>query len=284
MPLIGCAQLTWKGVPEGEVLAQIASAGYAGAPARVAGRSAQETLAAFREHGLQPAPGYFSASFWRTDQRERIVADARAAAAVSRELGLTELFVAAGGEYTAGSGRTRREVAGHVRPEDGLTDAEFDVFAETLDAVGDATAQEGVAACFHNHVGTVIETGAEFERLLAATDPTRVFLGLDTGHLAWGGTDAAAFTGAHADRTRAVHLKDIDEDVRKRGAAAEWDYPTFVDNGIFVELGAGCVDLATVTARLAGLNWFIVETDVTQKPTALESAQVSRAHLRTLGL
>jgi len=31
-------------------------------------------------------------------------------------------------------------------------------------------------------------------------------------------------------------------------------------------------------------GWLIVETDVTQKPTARESVTVSRAYLRTLGL
>ncbi|HVX43660.1 MAG TPA: sugar phosphate isomerase/epimerase [Mycobacteriales bacterium] len=281
-PLIACAQLTWKGVAEDTVLAEISSAGYDGAPAKY-DRAAAETAAVFQRHGLKPAPGYYGASFWKAEEREQIVAGARRAAKVMRELGCDQLFVAASGEYIGAGGRTRRQVAGHVGAEDALTDAEFSTFAETLNAVGAATLAEGVSSCFHNHVGTVIETAAEFERLLAATDPNTVFLGPDTGHLAWGGADAAAFCTAHADRIRAVHLKDIDEDVRRRGAAEEWDYRTFVEHGIFAELGEGSVDLPTVLATVAGLDWVIVETDVTQQPTALQSATISRNHLRSLG-
>ena len=49
----------------------------------------------------------------------------------------------------------------------------------------------------------------------------------------------------------------------------------------------GCVDFSTVFEILgnAGFQgWLIVETDVTQLPTALESAIVGRKYLRGLGL
>ncbi len=37
--------------------------------------------------------------------------------------------------------------------------------------------------------------------------------------------------------------------------------------------------------RQAGFEgWIVVETDVTQKPTALESATISRNHLKSIGL
>jgi inosose dehydratase len=281
-PPIACAQLTWKGIAEDTVLAEIGSAGYDGAVAKY-DRPAADTATIFARHGLKPAPGYYGATFWKPEEREQIVAGACRAAVVMRELGCAQLFVAASGEYVGAGGRTRRQVAGHVGTEDGLTDAEFAKFAETLNAVGAATLAEGVSTCFHNHVGTVIETAAEFDRLLAATDPGTVFLGPDTGHLTWGGADAAAFCAKHADRIRAVHLKDIDEGVRRRGVAGEWDYRTFVEHGIFAELGAGSVDLPAVLAIVAGLDWVIVETDVTQQPTALQSATISRDHLRSLG-
>jgi inosose dehydratase len=52
-------------------------------------------------------------------------------------------------------------------------------------------------------------------------------------------------------------------------------------------LGRGFVDFPAVFAILDQANfggWLIVETDVTQQPTALESAQISRDYLRGLGL
>lgn len=287
---IGCGQVTWKpGVPEEQVLSDIAAAGYEAAMPRASlPRSAEDTLAVYREHGLVAAPPYFGAPFWDRDQHDDVVARARDAARLAQGLGCTELYVAPGGGYYKGvAGRTRRQVAGHVSPEDGLGEEQWKTLVDTLNEVGAMTQELGVAACFHNHVGTVIETGEEMERLMAETDPALVLLGPDTGHLQWGGCDPVSFFRRHAGRVRTAHLKDISEEVRRRGVAEGWDYGRFSESGIFRELGDGDVDHAAIidVLRSAGFKgWLIVETDVTQLPTARESAAVSRAYLRTLGL
>ena len=295
---IGCGQITWirfgpKGAewlaPEEEVLQQIADAGYAGAPAGPEEqRTTAETLAMFARHGLKPAPGYYGTAFWDKSRQAEFVERAKRHAAFAREAGCDTLYVAPGGfDYVTRSGLTRRETAGHVRPEDSLTDAEYAVFADSLNKVGAATLAEGVYSCFHNHVGTVIETRAETDRLLAMTDPKLVFLGPDTGHMQWAGDDAVAFCRDYAARIKTMHLKDISEAVRAQGAAAKWDYGTFTDHGIFAELGEGCIDFGAIIADLRAVGfdgWLITETDVTQKATPLESVTISRNYLRQFGL
>jgi inosose dehydratase len=296
--LIGCGQITWirftpngaeRLAPEEQVLAEIAQAGYDGAPASPdQNHSTQETLALYARHGLKPAPGYIGTAFWNKERREEILERVRRHAAFSRAAGSTELYVAPGGfDYMTRSGQTRNKLAGHVRPEDSLTDEEFQIFAETLNLVGEITLAEGVRSCFHNHVGTVIETRAEVDRLLALTNPDLVFLGPDTGHLAWAGADPVAFCRDYAKRIKTLHLKDISAAVRDQGHDAAWDYSTFTQQGIFVELGEGCVDFPAIFSILRAVDfsgWLIVETDVTQKPTPLDSVTVSRAYLRGLGL
>ncbi len=288
--LIGCGQITWRNVPEAQVLAEIAQAGYAGAPAGPhGGRSAQETLEQFAQHGLKPAPGYLGADFWNKGEEAQILERARAYARFAQAVGCTELYVAPGGfnSYVTRRGLTRMQVAGHVGPEDAMTDAEYEQFAQVLNQVGEITLNEGVYSCFHNHVGSVIETREEIDRLLAMVDPNLIFLGPDTGHLAWGGVDVVAFCRDYADRIKTMHIKDINPHVLEEGRRQEWDYMTFVQHGIFTELGQGFVDFPAVFQILedAGFQgWLIVETDVSQLPTPLESAQVSRAYLRSLGL
>lgn len=296
--LVGCGQITWKQftaqgptwlAPEEQVLAEIAQAGYAGALANSEGdRTAHQTAALYARYGLRPAPGYIGTAFWDRARRDEILERIRRQALFSRELGLTELYVAPGGfDYMTRGGQTRRATAGHVRHEDSLTDDEFAVFGETLNMAGEITLAEGVRSCFHNHVGTVIETREEIDRLLALTDPNLVFLGPDTGHLAWAGADPVAFCRDYATRIKTLHLKDIDANVRDRGRAVGWDYGTFEQHGIFVELGEGCVDFPAIFAILREVDfsgWLIVETDVTQKPTALASVTASRAYLRGLGV
>ena len=67
--------------------------------------------------------------------------------------------------------------------------------------------------------------------------------------------------------------------------AAEWDYGKFSDAGIYTELGEGCINYPALFELLdqAGFDgWVIVETDVTQLATPLESAVVSRNYLKKI--
>src|SRR5438034_3254334 len=287
--LVGCGQITWirfmsSGAewlaPEEQVLSEIAQAGYDGAPAGPGrDRSAQETIELYARYELRPAPGYIGTAFWNKQRRDEILERVRRHASFSRAVGSTELYVAPGGfDYVTRSGRRRYELAGHVRPEDSLTDEEFQIFAETLNLAGAITLAEGVRSCFHNHVGTVIETREEVDRLLMLVDPALVFLGPDTGHLAWAGADPVAFCRDYAAQIKTIHVKDVDVAVRDRGRAQEWDYGTFTDNGIFAELGEGSVDFPAIFAILRAVDfsgWLIVETDVTPKPHARGSVTVS---------
>src|SRR4051812_47920761 len=95
---IGCGQLTWKDMSEIQVLAEIAIAGYDGAPASpLPGESSTETLTRFESVNLSPAPGYLSGAFWREDQETELLARAKEHALFSQEMGCTELYIAAGG-------------------------------------------------------------------------------------------------------------------------------------------------------------------------------------------
>jgi inosose dehydratase len=285
---IGCGQLTWKNMDEAQVLAEIARAGYDGAPAGPRrGETTAATLARFEEAGLKPAPGYLGAEFWRADQEAEILALAEQYADFAQAAGCTELYVAArGGDYVTARGLTRRQIAGHVQPADSLTDDEYRQFTKVLNRVGAITLARGVSACFHNHVGTVIETKVEIDRLWDTVDHSKVFMGPDTGHLAWGGVDVARFCREYASAIKTMHLKDIDPNVLAEGREKNWDYQTFSDQGIFTELGQGFVDFPAVFNTLKKVNfqgWLIVETDVTQQATPLLSAQISRDYLTSLG-
>lgn len=295
---VGCGQITWMkftqagaewSAPEAQVLSEIAQAGYDGAPAGLrAGRSAPETMALYAEYGLKPAPGYFSAEFWEGDQQAEILEQATQLARFMHEVGCTELYVAASGfNFVTPSGKSRRQTAGHVSPDDRLSEAQYHQFAEALNRVGQVTLNEGVRSCFHNHVGTVIETREEVDRLFALVDQDVVFMGPDTGHLAWGGADVVEFCRDYAGSIKTMHLKDINPEVMQVGRQQDWDYNTFSANGIFAELGEGFIDFPAVMQILqaAGFQgWLITETDVTQKATPLESVTISREYLKNLGI
>jgi sugar phosphate isomerase/epimerase len=77
-------------------------------------------------------------------------------------------------------------------------------------AAGAACAAAGVRLCLHPHQHSAIETAAQTDAVLAATDPGQVWVCIDTGHLLAAGDDPAVVAAAWAPRLAAVHLKDID--------------------------------------------------------------------------
>jgi inosose dehydratase len=294
---IACGTITWieftpEGVrmraPEEQIMSEVQQAGYEGVPVGPRGRSAEETLAFLDQYGLKPAPGYLGADWWDTEQEESILERARTLAKFMHDVGCTELYVAAGGfdQYVTHRGKTRRQIAANVKPGDAMTDAEFEQFAKVLNKAGKITMEEGVLSSFHNHVGSTIETREEIDRLFGMIDRKVVFQGPDIGHLAWAGVDVTQFCRDYAKDIKTVHIKDINPDVLKEGVEKEWTYGEFSQAGIFAELGEGMVDFPAMFDILTGAGfegWIVVETDVTQKPTALESATISRNYLRSIG-
>jgi len=286
---IGCGQLTWTNVKDDTVMREIASAGYDGAPGPLSlHRPANDVVSWFGDYGLKPAPPYYSAVWWDPAEKQAILGAAASIATYVRDLGCAELYVAADGvKHVTVSGKTRRELAGQVSAADAMTVEHFAQFAMVLGAFADLTLAEGVTSCFHNHVGTVIETASELEMLLGRITTDALQLGLDTGHIAWAGDDAAEVCLHYLDRIRTLHLKDVNGAIREQGVAADWNYGQFTGAGVFAELGEWIVDFPAILTPLldSGFDgWLIVETDITMKPTALDSATISRNYLRTLGL
>jgi len=288
--LIGCGQITWpRDISEELILAEIASAGYAGAPiGPKPATSAAERLALWHRSGLAPAPGYIGADFWDPRKYAAIIAQATSYAQFASEVGVTACYVAANVDNTKlVNGRTRMQAAGHVNAADSLTDTEWDQFIATITEVGTIMRAHGVTAAFHNHVGSFVETRAELDRLMDAVAPDVLALGPDTGHMAWAGDDPIAMVQEYAQRIRTMHLKDVNAAAAAKARADRTDYRGAERYGVWTELGQGSVDFPTIFATLRAAHfagWLIVETDVTQLESPMASALQSRDYLRSVGL
>lgn len=130
-----------------------------------------------------------------------------------------------------------------------------------LDRIADAAAARGLTATLHPHVGTMVESGPEAERVLAGS---HVKLCLDTGHLLIGGGDPVALAQAHPDRIGHVHLKDVRLDLAGEVQQGTKTYTQAVSEGMYVPLGHGDVDLGAIVRSLedAGYQgWYVLEQD-----------------------
>lgn len=183
----------------------------------------------------------------------------------------------------------RTQNAGRILPELGLSQAEWQIFAEGAERVAGAVKKEtGLRTVFHHHCAGYVETPDEIETLLKLTDPSLLGLCIDTGHYRFGGGDPLALLRQHADRIWHVHFKDCHPEAAAQSRVECWDYFTSVRNGIFCELGKGEVDFPTIKAELEKLGyngWIVVEQDVLPgmgKPK--ESALRNRSYLTSIGL
>lgn len=166
-----------------------------------------------------------------------------------------------------------------ARPE--LTDDEWQTLLRNLDRIADAAAAVGLLATLHPHVGTVIESGAETERVLAGS---RVALCLDTGHLLIGGGDPVAVARAHPSRVGHVHLKDVHLDVARRVQSGELTYTDAVARGLYAPLGAGDVDVAAIVESLENAGyagWYVLEQDTVLTGAPSQTGVDPAADVRT---
>ncbi len=157
-----------------------------------------------------------------------------------------------------------------------------------LDRIDDAARARGLVATIHPHVGTMVESGEETQRVL---DGSRIGLCLDTGHLLIGGGDPVAVATEHPGRIAHMHLKDVDLAWARKVQAGDATYTEAVAAGMYVPLGAGDVDIAAIVTALEAdgyQGWYVLEQDTIltgdpadggEGPDPVADVRTSVAHL-----
>lgn len=185
--------------------------------------------------------------------------------------------------------------AGRITPAMALPATDLQRFAHNAEIVAERVhAETGLTTAFHPHGAGWIETPAEVEAFLDATDTSRIGLVFDSAHLVYGsgqsdpGNTAAALLARFLPRVATIHLKDCHTQVAARARAEGWDYSRAVRAGLYCELGQGSIDFAQLiaAARAGGYHdWWTVEQDVfPAMGMPFASARRNRAFLREIGL
>lgn len=144
-----------------------------------------------------------------------------------------------------------------------MSEADWQMFIPRLNKVADYCLEQGVQIAYHHHLGTVIETPDEIDRLMAEAAPSLGLL-LDTGHLVAAGGDPVAFQKKYADRINHVHCKDIRRDVLADVRNRDLSFLDGVLNGMFTVPGDGYIDYTTLFEGLRESDysgWMVVEAE-----------------------
>lgn len=242
-------------------------------------REAKALKAALAPFGMSLVGGWHSVELLRRDAKEEF-----ALAKAHRELLKamdTRVFIVA---ETSNAIHGNRAMPLSQRPH--LASSEWKPYAARMTDFAAMLADEGLALCYHHHMGTIIESREDIARFMDACGPS-VNLLLDTGHATWGGSDPAELAATYRSRITHVHCKDVRPAIIAKSKAGDWSFldsilGTGPELGTYTVPGDGAVDYVSVFKALAGYSgWVIVEAEQDPKKAhPLTYARKGVAHLQ----
>jgi inosose dehydratase len=221
------------------------------------------------------------------DKHTEGMATALKVAELMFKAGYPNAFIVLADDNCSVPGRTRN--AGRITPELGLTEDQWQVFAEGTENIAGAVKDAfGIRTVFHHHCAGYVETPEEIDTLMALTNPDVLGLCLDMGHYAFGGGNPVEALRKYEDRLWHVHFKDFDPTAAGVSREANGDYFDAIKRGVFCELGKGSVDFKTIVKDLKTIGytgWIVVEQDILPgMGNPKVCAQANRNYIKTLGL
>ncbi|MFD0693709.1 myo-inosose-2 dehydratase [Paenibacillus sp. GCM10027628] len=145
-----------------------------------------------------------------------------------------------------------------------FSDNDWQTLASGLNRLGELAKDKNMTVVYHHHMGTGVQTAVEIDKLMAMTDPDRVSLLYDTGHLVFSGENPYEVLETYLPRIKHVHLKDIRGEAVDKVKADQLSFLQAVREGAFTVPGDGIIDFVPIFAKLAEYEyegWFVVEAE-----------------------
>jgi len=219
-------------------------------------RDAERLAPMLEKHGLSLVSGWYSGHLLQQDAADE-AGDLRDHLNLLKQMGCTVLIFA---EVTScihsdiGARASRRPEMGKEK---------WSSFAERLSELARMTADDGVLLNYHHHMGTVVQSAEDIDRLMESTsDDVRLLL--DTGHALYAGVDPAAIARTYGSRIAHIHCKDVRSGILERSLNRDSSFLEAVLDGVFTVPGDGCVDYPAVLSAVdeAGYEgWLVVEAE-----------------------
>lgn len=236
-------------------------------------REPEELAAVLQRHGLACVSGWYSARLL-TRAASAEFAQLRSHLQLLKALGSSVVVFA---EVT---GSVHGDLSRSLLERRQLSREDWREFASRLSEIGRMIADEGLRLAYHHHMGTVVQSEQDIERLMELCGP-EVALLLDTGHARFAGMDPAALAHRYASRIGHFHAKDVRASICEQARAANWSFLRAVLQGVFTVPGDGCVDFRSVLSALRNYSgWVVLEAE--QDPRHAEPSTCASLGYATL--
>ncbi|MDB3981938.1 myo-inosose-2 dehydratase [Candidatus Pelagibacter sp.] len=136
-------------------------------------------------------------------------------------------------------------------------------FYKKISEIAKYLEDKGMPLAYHHHMGTVIETHEDTEKLLENTDDS-VKLTLDTGHMLFAQGNSKKILEDFSSRIIHIHCKDIRKNVLENSLENDLSFRGAFLEGAFTVPGDGCIDYKPLFDILKAKDysgWLVVEAE-----------------------
>ncbi|SSC71692.1 unnamed protein product [Ciceribacter sp. T2.26MG-112.2] len=154
-------------------------------------------------------------------------------------------------------------VAVNDRPK--LSEADWARFGAGVEALAEYAAAQGIALVYHHHMGTIVESEEEIDKLMAHTGPHAKLL-LDTGHCLFGGGNPERVAKNHMHRVGHIHAKNIRPVIARQVRDENLSFLEGVRRGVFTvpgdaEGGVDFLPVLRIAAEHGYQGWLVIEAE-----------------------
>jgi inosose dehydratase len=243
-------------------------------------KSSNELIPKLEKENLKLCSGWYGANLLKNTVKDEILI-MKAQLDLFKECNAPCMVVA----EVSGSIQGEAKIPLSKRPI--LSTDEWKSFYNKINEISKYMEDSGVPLAYHHHMGTVVQSQEDTERLIDNTLDT-VKLLIDTGHMMFAGGDFIKIAKDYSSRLHHVHCKDIRKDVLDMSLKNDLSFIDAFFAGAFTVPGDGCINYENFLKVLKNLKyegWLVVEAEQDpKKANPFEYGKIGFNHLKKIAL
>ena len=243
-------------------------------------KSSNELIPKLEKENLKLCSGWYGANLLKNTVKEEILI-------MENQLELFKECSAPCMVVAEVSGSIQGQVKKPLSKRPVLNNDEWKILYSRVSEISKYMQDKGVPLAYHHHMGTVVQSQEDTERLIDNTSDT-VKLLIDTGHMMFAGGDFAKVAKDYSSRLHHVHCKDIRKDVLDTALKNDLSFIDAFFAGAFTVPGDGCINYKYFLKILKDLNykgWLVVEAEQDpKKANPFEYGKIGFNHLKKIAL
>ncbi len=148
--------------------------------------------------------------------------------------------------------------------ESAFNESQWESVIAGANKLGKIAYDKGMVMSYHHHMCTGIQTIAEIDRFMEATNPQYVNLLFDTGHCSYDDIDPLFLLNKYIKRIKHIHLKDTRNFILAGALVNELSFLDSVIEGVFTVPSDGNIDFNPIFKVLQEndyTGWLVVEAE-----------------------